>query len=389
MNHEPDGQSPWWADLGPAPNLVDTDMPADQEITAAALRLVDGTAIDLVNSPRIDDPELRRELAAKHSDVVTHIIATDGYEAGTSGESSWQRTLATGKQQPVSIVDVGFPEGIVPIVFKQDMHGYAAVYGKYASVRRYYPALYATGQDQRQRSILALEKIEGYEAKHQGIQFVEELARPGRFDQLCTEFFEMADTLLQEPLTLTDIRPTEGHNLMFNTTTQHFQLMDTDTVRESQDSYAAKLLRLLDMSLSPVNETEQTFVFRMLQMYRTKYSEQPLTYDNAQRTFSYYEQVTDPDSLDGTEIMPGDERYRDIYLKYNFVDIYGRPDDAPLPPELPYRQVTRTGNDRFTMPDDLLSAVDADDLASFRQLVTERRGFLVDKEFVDNVQTDV
>ena len=142
----------------------------------------------------------------------------------------FKNVFNAGKQQASPIMNLSFPEGVsFEAVFRPTHRQFAEFYENYDVVKKYFPHLFAkidTTKINSPSTVLVLERINGYDSKFKNDEFQKHIANPKNFEDLCQNIFQMVDEIYQKPLSLTDINPIEGGNVIYNTDTKKFQFFD-------------------------------------------------------------------------------------------------------------------------------------------------------------------
>jgi hypothetical protein len=229
--------------------------------------------------------------------IVVSFLDKGSIGIGATDDFEWKQTFRSGKQQPVAIVKFSFLNSkreSFELVFRPTFNNFKDVCEKYPLVQKYFPSLYLNVPLENNLSVLVLERINGYEEKHNGIEFANYISNYDNFNQLCVESFEMVDEIYNYPLILEDIRPVLGHNVFFNTDTKYFQFFDVDTIKTSDLSYEQKFLEFIDLKmlgLSALDEKQIIFLMRMIQLYKEKYSDNNLSYETEEYVKGEYIKV--------------------------------------------------------------------------------------------------
>jgi len=337
-----------------------------------------------VHKKKLGGIEERQALVDKYLDVVKSLVSSDLYikQNGELNGVTLETVFKAGKQQPVSIVKLNFPENIsFEIVLRPTGGYYEEFYQQYEAVKKYFPHIYfSSGQPNEatgHKTVLALERIEGYEEKLNGQEFEKHIADPENFEKLCKEVFQMIDELYKEPLILYDISPTGGHNVFFNTNTEKFQLFDVDTLKPSDWAFEKKFMAFVNRG-QQMNDKEIHFLMRMIQQYLEQYKDSQLVYEGDEYVKGRYLKVEgSTESLDNV-IYPDDPRYEDCYRAIEWRGTRGRKDLLPL------TLWKSKGKDHHSINRELIEAVKQNDFEKTKQIVSQLGGRIVEDKFVEN-----
>lgn len=335
----------------------------------------------------MNESERRQEVVLKYEQAIRDLILSHSDDLRNIGDGEkdglkWRQTLSSGKQKPVCILEFTFPEGFIfELVIKVTSQEFMEIYEKYPVVRKHYPHIYLNQKvpyfKDAKEDVLVVEKINGYEEKlDKNKEFDMYIDNPENFEQMCKEVFDIADEILDQQLRLVDVMPTNGHNVIFNTDTGHFQLFDIDTVQEWPESKVSKFMEFIDPM--QVRDNKNTaFVVRMIQLYLQKNPESQLSYFGQEYRLGEYIKLSEDSTEEGL-IHPGDSNYEKAYKSF---DWRGTMDRKNLPP---IKLVVRKGRDRFFINEKLIEAAKEGDMEKAKEAIKECRGKIVEKVFVSN-----
>lgn len=185
------------------------------------------------------------------------------------GGVSATRIFRAGKQQPVAGYELRFPDGFVTEIVLRPVASpspFAENYGSSSTIRESYPTMFHREDIGRNQEVLVVEMLRGHHEWSSPEKFRLSLEREGALDSLLDSMYRAADSLLAEGFGITDVKATQGHNVMFLPESERYQLFDVDTLKASNDSHAFKFQRFLGQ-VSATNETDLEFGMRMIERY--------------------------------------------------------------------------------------------------------------------------
>jgi hypothetical protein len=340
----------------------------------------------------------------EHPEIIGSCLATGILEDATDGVHdgvTWHRTERLGKHQRVAIVDFTTHEGtVLPAVIRPTYGDFRAISEEYPVVAGLYPQVYGSllqpsdDPETSDREVLAIEKINGPHgdcgeaAREQYNQLVQ---TPEGFDQLSQDMFTAVDRIFDFPLAVVDVNPAQGHNVVYNTMTQHFQFFDVDTLKRSEASHVEKFLNFVQNGLTAFNNSpvHLNFAATMIAMYRDAYPDRDLSYESPTVEAVFYEVADETQGPDDKLIYPGkdgehSDQYWDAY--WGVERQLGSTAAASLMQSgAVFERVTKAGRYVSTINQEVLNALLAKDLTKFERLLGERptgQG-LVDTTFVE------
>ncbi len=233
-------------------------------------------------STEVDDRLLFSETMRLHQEAIKKIIdhgielgqETDPIRALDEGEIDdvkYQVVFRSGKQQPVRIIHFTFSNGADgEAVFRQafDIPKIEGFYEKTA-VKNVYPELYLS-----HKGVLVMECIQGFEEKRSGEAFAKHIESSVQFQQLINESFTMIDAILEGGLTLRDIAPAKGHNIIFDINAEKYRFFDVGTLYPREHSSAMEdFFYLADQVRLQTEKDRKNRIFWLLliKKYREKY----------------------------------------------------------------------------------------------------------------------
>jgi hypothetical protein len=301
----------------------------------------------------------------------------------------WRRTKKTGKQQPVSMMALSFEGGVeLPVVFRPTRGEFKSYYERYDTVRKNYPMLYMSARvpytEELEQDMLVLEHLDGYHGDHQtgsnAKDYQSLLEDPEKVDQVAADMFEAVDAILQDPLAVCDVAPIRGHNVMYNTSAQRFQLFDVDTLMSSDAPHAEKFLRFfIGDTLGTVDSVQEAaFIRKMIERYEAAHPDVPLEYMSDIHTRDEVVPASVADESSNTNLIrPGDDGYLKLYMG---TDLYWSGNRPAEPPAL--KHVKRTGYNTVSIDSEVRQAMQQKDDEHLRQLIRAKRGILA-RQFVE------
>jgi len=182
----------------------------------------------------------------------------------------------------------------------------------------------------------------------------------------------------KKPLILSDIAPTGGHNVIYNTNTKRFQLFDVDSLKPSDRAFEEKFMSFVNRD-QRMNDMEIRFLMRMIQLYRERYPDSQLSYEGDEYTHGQILEVAGPTGALDNVIYPDNPYYEEYYrAAIDWRGTRGRK-DLPL---LTWQK--RLGRDVNSINRELLEAIRKDDFEKTKQIVAQLGGRIVEKEFVES-----
>ncbi len=327
----------------------------------------------------------KQRLVSKYESVIRNIITTSNIgslEAGEADGVKWKQVFRSGKQQPVSIVSFSLPEGVtLELVFRPTRCDFKSIFSKYPSVRKYFPHLYLSQtipyDQQTTQDVLVIDRINGYEEKINGAEFIRHISSSENLDQLCAEVFEMVDEIYHEPLVLSDISPTRGHNVFYNTDTQKFQLFDVDTLDPSDLSHERKFMEFINPGQRVTDEKEIAYIMKMIQMYRKKYPNHSLSYETEEYFLGQYITVSEPSENEDGLIRQNDPNYESAYIT---IDWRGTRGQTNLPP---IKLHIRKGKNIFSIRRDLIEAITENNTEEVKRIFEQCGASIIEERFIE------
>jgi hypothetical protein len=334
------------------------------------------------NQGQLSDVEKNQAAIDRHTESVQTIAVSDldTNRTGEFGGVSYESTFRSGKQQPVHIVKLSFPEGeTFEVVVRPTSGNFDELYERYEEVRKYFPHLYmkvnAEDEYHLKRKILVVERVEGYEEKSNGQAFYEHVTNEENFEQLCKEVFTAVDELHQKPVLINDVNAVSGHNVFYNTKTKMFHFFDVDSLKESDLSAERKFMTFIENGLRV--DAEIKFLVRMIQLYVEKYPEAKFSYEGEEYVKGNFEEVKDAKLEDQGLIRPGSSDYEDAYRSLDWRGTRGRTDLSPL------RLIKRKGKDVISTNPELVEAALANDFEKTKEMVEKLFGKITETKFVE------
>jgi len=259
----------------------------------------------------------------------------------------YQVVFRSGKQQPVRIILFSFPNGVNgEAVFRQarDIPKIEGFFDNQA-IKDIFPEIYLS-----HRGVLIIECIQGLEEKRSGEAFAKYIKDQEQFEQLVEESFTMIDAILESGLTLHDISPAGGHNIIFDTNASRYRFFDLDTI--SQRDYASTAEDFFHITdtvsgHSKGDRSDTLFWLKLIKKYREKYPEARMYHEGET---SEIWQVDRLNSLEEANqypsencVMPNDPAYENYYKVVHWRGAYTQGEDkSKWMPLHKYPQMKRT-----------------------------------------------
>lgn len=311
----------------------------------------------------------------------------------------WHRQERLGKQQPVVIIGLTFPDSSrLPVVLRPTSGDFKSYYDDYPEIKQYYPDIYAafsSGQEDeyKERTDLVLEMIDGFHGDSRDSAIVagfkEILATTEGFEQLCRDIFEAVDTIHKLPLAVVDISPAQGHNVIYNIAKKRFQFFDVDTLRGSNKSHVAKFLSFVDRTISTFNNSEQQLAFtaRMVQMYQNIYPNTELAYESGPKELVAYS--LGQESEDTIVLEPTNPEYEvAFYAMARQLGVNAIRQSFNFVNAVSVKRVTKKGRDTIIIDPDMQAAALANDTEAMAKILVatkNRTSRLLITEFVEDI----
>ena len=224
-----------------------------------------------------EDPEVVASLV-RTNELGIQQAASDIIAGAPLHNSGIKVSGSLGDGQATYIIEYPTAEGTrVPLLIRPifALSRFREYYEQYPEVRASFPRLYTTAPGQGNfKEILVMEVLEGLHAdtnEQDTIDYAKLIEDPQMFERLCDDMFYTYDQITDNPLQAQDIRPTVGHNIFFDSHSEHFRLFDVDTVVPSGKSKARKFLSCVEPQTGLPNDSEARYTMRMLRAYEAKY----------------------------------------------------------------------------------------------------------------------
>ncbi len=271
--------------------------------------------------------EYREELAQLVERSNTSPYLPQG-ESGLVGEVKFVVDKRLGKQQPVRIISLTFPNGsTAEVVMRPTQRHFSEYQEKYEAVKKYFPQLLLSLPAPDGDEVLFLEKITGLEQKTDEAGWYEYVGHGENFRKTNSDFFRIMDEVLEAPLILNDIQPQEGHNVFLNSKTGEIQLFDVDTLLPSDESHEWKFIVCVGgmIGSSPFegqSNFKLAFQFELLRQYLEKYSEAVFEKVEEPRTLRRLVYLNPDDEIENPDqylriLKPTDDDYGNVFRQYS------------------------------------------------------------------------
>ncbi len=347
--------------------------------------------------------EKLRELLEEHRDSMIQLVEmskSSPYlpegERGTVGKLGFVVEKRLGKQQPVRIISLTFPDGQIGQVVMRPTHRKFSEYQQqYEVINKYFPKLLLSLPTDDNEEVLFLEKITGLEQKTDEAAWYEHVGHAENFKKTNQDFFQIMDEVLETPLTLNDIQPQDGHNVFLNSKTGEIQLFDVDTLHPSDETHEWKFITCISgMISSNIFESQSNFKlafqFELLRQYLEKYPDSGFEKVGEPRLYRELVHLKQDEQIKNPEqylriLQPTDDEYGTVFRQYfsggtRMWKVMNMGQPLPIIAELQ----TKSRNKK-RLRSDVRDAVENGDFVAFRQALQKDIQIIEEvEERVDN-----
>ncbi len=199
-----------------------------------------------------------------------------------------------GKQQPVVIVTLTFPEGEeFDVVLKRDEDGTFQKQQSAQVLQEIFPKIFLETE-----RVAAIEFIDGLEYD----PFQELIKDPDVFQRFLVDAFEAYDKVSNSEFEFQDIDFTGGHNFIYDKKLKKFRAFDIHSLHESKSTYEEKLMLFLESKLKTTQITSENI--RLYMFFIQKFS---VNYPARKLQFNGKGKVT---------LKQGDEGYEELWKAF-------------------------------------------------------------------------
>lgn len=240
-----------------------------------------------------------------------------------------------GKQQPVIILNLEFPDGVTcDVVLKRDNDSMLKKQIENKVLQELMPKVYLEVEN-----VAVIEFIDGLELE----PFQELIKDPEIFEQLKTDAFDVFDKLCESGYDCDDIEFTTGHNFIYDKDLKKFRAFDIHSIHETAgSSYRESFLNFMEKELRTRTITQETIRLFMhfIRSFLVKYPSTKLEFK-------------------GNCVMklkPGESSFEKEWSKYKEKSRWSITDKFPIIAEV---------EGSFELPPNILDAAMHDDTTTF------------------------
>lgn len=346
---------------------------------------------ELPNPPEgILENEQLSELLEQHRDSLVQLVEmskSSPYlpegERGTVGKLSFVVEKRLGKQQPVRIITLTFPDGQIGEVVMRPTHRKFSEYQEqYEVINKYFPKLLLSLPADNNEEVLFLEKITGLEQKTDETAWYEHIGHGDNFKKTNDDFFQIMDEVLTTPLMLNDIQPQDGHNVFLNSKTGEIQLFDVDTLLPSDESHEWKFIVCVGGMLSSnIFEAQSNFKlafqFELLRQYLEKYPDSTFEKNEEPRLYRKLVYLNQDEAIENPDqylrvLQPSDDEYGNVFRQYSAGGVRMWKVLHPGQPSPVIAELQTFSRNKMRLRADVREAVESGDFVAFRRALQKK-----------------